>query len=115
MDMTGSENVRLRGYFLGLTKSEIAKLEADVEGFSELDEFLDLPVRNYSSGMVVRLAFSMATAIQPEILLMDEWILAGDAAFMEKAKARIEAMVRRADILILASHSAGMCQSGAIV
>jgi lipopolysaccharide transport system ATP-binding protein len=105
-DMTGRENIRLRGHFLGLPKPEIARLEADVEDFSELDEFLDLPVRNYSSGMVVRLAFAMATAIHPEILLMDEWILAGDAAFMEKAKLRIESMVRHADILILASHSA---------
>ncbi len=105
-DMTGRENIRLRGYFLDLPKVEIARLEANIEDFSELGEFLDLPVRNYSSGMVVRLAFSMATAIHPEILLMDEWILAGDAAFMEKATARIEAMVRRADILVLASHSA---------
>jgi lipopolysaccharide transport system ATP-binding protein len=105
LDMTGRENIKLRGYFLSLREPEIARLEADVEDFSELKEFLDLPVRNYSSGMVVRLAFAMATAIHPEILLMDEWILAGDAAFMEKAKQRLENMVRHADILILASHS----------
>ncbi len=108
MDMTGRENIRLRGLFHGPSKVEIDRLEADVEGFSELGEFLDLPVRNYSSGMVVRLAFAIATAIRPEILLMDEWILAGDAAFMEKAKHRIDAMVRHADILILASHSPGL-------
>jgi lipopolysaccharide transport system ATP-binding protein len=106
MDMSGRENIRLRGYFLGVPASEIARLEADVEDFSDLGEFLDLPVRNYSSGMVVRLAFAMATAIRPEILLMDEWIMAGDAAFMEKARARIEGMVRHADVLVLASHSA---------
>lgn len=106
MDLTGRENVRLRGYFLGLPSPEIGRLEADVEDFSELGQFLDLPVRNYSSGMTVRLAFAMATAFPPEILLMDEWILAGDAAFMEKARARVEGMVRRADILVLASHSA---------
>lgn len=106
MDMTGRENIRLRGYFLGLQRAEIARLEANVEDFSELGAFLDLPVRNYSSGMIIRLAFSMATAVHPEILLMDEWILAGDAAFMEKAKTRIEGMVRHADILVLASHSA---------
>jgi lipopolysaccharide transport system ATP-binding protein len=103
-DMTGRENVRLRGYFQGWPRSEIAALEADVEDFAELDQFLDLPVRNYSSGMVIRLAFAMATAIRPEILLMDEWILAGDATFLEKAKARVESMVRHADILVLASH-----------
>lgn len=105
MDMTGRENIRLRGYYLGLPSAEISRLEADVEDFSELNEFLDLPVRNYSSGMVVRLAFAMATAFPPEILLMDEWIMAGDAAFMTKAKARIESMVLQSEILILASHS----------
>ncbi len=104
-DLTGRENIRLRGRFLGLPRPEIDRLEADVEDFSELAQFLDLPVRNYSSGMVVRLAFAMATAFPPEILLMDEWILAGDAAFMEKARARVEGMVRHADILVLASHS----------
>ncbi|BAJ83231.1 O-antigen ABC transporter ATP-binding protein (plasmid) [Acidiphilium multivorum AIU301] len=104
-DLTGRENIQLRGQFLGLPRAEIDRLEADVEDFSELAQFLDLPVRSYSSGMVVRLAFAMATAFPPELLLMDEWILAGDAAFMEKAKNRIEGMVRHADILILASHS----------
>lgn len=108
MDLTGRENTRLRGYFLGIPKADIARLEVDVEDFAEIGQFLDLPVRNYSSGMVVRLAFALATAIHPEILLMDEWILAGDAAFMEKAKRRIETMVRHADILILASHSSGI-------
>jgi lipopolysaccharide transport system ATP-binding protein len=104
-ELTGRENISLRGYFLGLSKADIARLEADVEDFAEIGQFIDLPVRNYSSGMIVRLAFAMATAIHPEILLMDEWILAGDAAFMEKAKRRIETMVRHADILVLASHS----------
>ncbi len=105
MDLTGRENIRLRGYFLGLPVAEIARLVADVEDFSELAQFLDLPVRSYSSGMVLRLAFAMATAFSPEILLMDEWILAGDAGFIEKAKERVEGMVRHADILVLASHS----------
>lgn len=105
MELTGRENIRLRGHYLGLNKAEVSRLEADVEDFSELKEFLDLPVRNYSSGMVVRLAFGMATAFPPEILLMDEWIMAGDASFMVKAKLRIETMVKNADILILASHS----------
>ena len=108
MELTGRENIRLRGYFLGLPRPEIDRLEADVEDFAELAQFLDLPVRNYSSGMVIRLAFAMATAFPPELLLMDEWILAGDAAFMEKAKARVEGMVRHADILILASHSSSV-------
>jgi lipopolysaccharide transport system ATP-binding protein len=106
VELTGRENVRLRGLFFGMSRAEIMALEADVEEFAEINEFIDLPVRNYSAGMTVRLAFAMATAIRPEILLMDEWILAGDAAFMAKAKRRVEAMVRHADILILASHSA---------
>ena len=108
MELTGRENIHLRGYFLGLTKPEIHRLEADVEDFSELGQFLDIPVRNYSSGMVVRLAFAMATSFPPEILLMDEWILAGDASFMAKAKERVEGMVKSADILVLASHSASI-------
>lgn len=105
MELSGRENIRLRGYYLGLTDAENRRLEADVEDFSDLKEFLDLPVRNYSSGMVVRLAFGMATAFPPEILIMDEWIMAGDASFMAKAKVRVEAMVKNADILILASHT----------
>jgi lipopolysaccharide transport system ATP-binding protein len=108
MDLTGRENIKLRGLFLGMNSADIARLESDVEDFAEIGKFIDLPVRNYSSGMVVRLAFAMATAVHPEILLMDEWILAGDAAFMEKAKRRVEAMVRHADILILASHSSAI-------
>ncbi|MBB2161671.1 ABC transporter ATP-binding protein [Gluconacetobacter sacchari] len=103
--LTGRENIRLRGLYLGLSVSQTQELVKDVEDFSELGHFLDLPVRNYSSGMTIRLAFAMATAFPPEILLMDEWILAGDAVFMEKAKKRVEGMVRHADILVLASHS----------
>jgi lipopolysaccharide transport system ATP-binding protein len=77
---------------------------------AELAEFLDLPLRFYSSGMVVRLGFALATAIHPQVLLMDEWFLAGDAAFMEKAKARLEDMVRGAEILVLSSHNAEVIQ-----
>jgi lipopolysaccharide transport system ATP-binding protein len=105
MDLTGRENIRLRGCFLGLPVAEIDRLVADVEDFFELAQFVDLPVRNYSSGMVLRLAFAMATAFPPEILLMDEWILAGDSAFIERTKQRVEGMVRHADVLVLASHS----------
>ena len=77
-----------------------------MQDFAELGEFLDLPLRFYSAGMIVRLGFALATAIKPEVLLMDEWFLAGDAAFMDKATARLEAMVRQAEILVLSSHSA---------
>jgi lipopolysaccharide transport system ATP-binding protein len=105
-EMTGRENIRLRGLFNGLNAAQIVELEANVAAFAELDHFLELPVRTYSSGMIIRLGFALATAIKPQILLMDEWILAGDAAFMDKAKHRLETMVRGAEILVLSSHSA---------
>ncbi len=104
-DLTGRENILLRGLYSGLPRSEMERLEADVREFAELGEFIDLPVRIYSSGMVVRLGFALATAIRPQILLMDEWFLAGDAEFMEKARMRLEDMVRGAEILVLSTHS----------
>ncbi len=103
-ELTGRENIMLRGLYSGLKLPAIRQLEEDVAAFAELGEFLDLPVRVYSSGMVVRLGFALATAIRPQVLLMDEWFLAGDATFMEKARVRLEDMVRGADILVLSSH-----------
>jgi lipopolysaccharide transport system ATP-binding protein len=105
-ELTGRENIALRGLYNGLPRDAIAQLEADVQDFADLGEFLDLPMRFYSAGMIVRLGFALATAIRPEVLLMDEWVLAGDAAFIDKATARLEAMVREAEILVLSSHSA---------
>ncbi len=110
-ELTGRENIMLRGLYNGLSKPVLARLEADVAEFAELDDFLDLPVRIYSAGMVVRLGFALATAIKPQILLMDEWFLAGDAAFMEKATVRLEEMVRGADILVLSTHSTQIVRS----
>jgi lipopolysaccharide transport system ATP-binding protein len=104
-ELTGNENIRLRGLFNGLSDAQIKQLQQDVADFAGLDQFLALPVRTYSSGMVVRLGFALATAIKPQILLMDEWILAGDASFLDKARHRLETMVRGAEILVLSSHS----------
>ena len=104
-ELTGRENIMLRGLYNGLSQPMLARLEEDVIEFSELSDFIDLPMRIYSSGMAVRLGFALATAIRPRILLMDEWFLAGDAGFMEKAKLRLEDMVRAADILVLTTHS----------
>ena len=104
-ELTGRENIMLRGLYNGLSRAAVARLEQDVAEFAELGDFLDLPVRIYSSGMMVRLGFALATAIRPEILLMDEWILAGDAEFLERARNRLEDMVRSADILVLSSHN----------
>ncbi len=106
MDMTGRENIGLRGLFNGMSRPEIARLEEDVATFAELGHFIDLPVRIYSSGMMVRLGFALATSIRPQVLLMDEWFLAGDAAFMDKARGRLEDMVRGAEIMVLSSHAA---------
>jgi lipopolysaccharide transport system ATP-binding protein len=104
-ELTGRENIMLRGLYNGLSRPMLARLEEDVIDFSELSDFIDLPVRIYSAGMSVRLGFALATAIRPRILLMDEWFLAGDASFMEKARHRLEEMVRAADILVLSTHS----------
>ena len=103
-ELTGRENIVLRGLYAGLSRAAIARLEADVSSFADLDQFMDLPVRIFSSGMVIRLGFALATAIRPQVLLMDEWFLAGDASFMEKARARLEDMVRGAEILVLSTH-----------
>jgi lipopolysaccharide transport system ATP-binding protein len=103
-DLTGRENIMLRGLYMGLDRQAIATLADDVAAFAEISEFLDLPVRIYSSGMVVRLGFALATAIRPQVLLMDEWFLAGDSSFLEKARVRLENLVRGVEILVLSSH-----------
>ena len=107
-ELTGRENIMLRGLYAGMSKPAIARLEADVHAFADLGDFVDLPVRIYSSGMVVRLGFALATAIKPQVLLMDEWFLAGDANFMDKARTRLEDMVRGAEILVLSTHMPGV-------
>ncbi len=103
-DLTGRENIGLRGLYAGLNARAIRTLEEDVQDFAELGGFLDMPVRTYSSGMVVRLGFALATSIRPQVLLMDEWFLAGDTAFMIKARARLEELVRQAEILVISTH-----------
>jgi lipopolysaccharide transport system ATP-binding protein len=103
-ELTGRENIMLRGMYLGLDKKAIEGLAEDVAAFAELTDFLDLPVRIYSSGMIVRLGFALATSVRPQVLLMDEWFLAGDAGFMEKARVRLENLVRGVEILVLSSH-----------
>jgi lipopolysaccharide transport system ATP-binding protein len=111
IDLTGRENILLRRLYNGLPRTELPRLEADVAEFSGLSNFMDLPVRTYSSGMVVRLGFALATAIRPQILLMDEWFLAGDAEFVGKARARLEDLVRGADILVLSTHTMSVVQT----
>jgi lipopolysaccharide transport system ATP-binding protein len=104
LDLTGRENIMLRGLYNGMPRAAVEQLEEDVTAFAGLSDFIDLPVRIYSSGMVVRLGFALATAIRPQILLMDEWLLAGDAQFLDRARLRLETMVRGAEILVLSTH-----------
>lgn len=104
-EATGRENIFIRGALLGLQKSEIEKKYDEIVEFSELGEFINMPVRTYSAGMHLRLAFAVATIIRPEILLMDEWLSVGDASFNEKAGRRLDQLVKSSRILVLASHS----------
>ena len=110
-DDTGYENITTCGLFLGMTHEEIMQKTSDIEQFSELGEYLSLPVRTYSTGMLMRLGFAIATAIDPEILILDEGLSAGDARFAERATRRIDDLVERSSILILASHSEDLIQS----
>ena len=107
-DATGSENIWLRGKVLGLTDEQIQENIEDIAQFTELGNFLYMPIRMYSSGMLVRLAFGASTAITPDILILDEMIGAGDAHFIERATARLHGFLERTGILIIASHSMGM-------
>ena len=106
--LTGRENVVLRALYRGLTEADGRALADEVAGFAGLGEFFEVPIRGYSAGMNVRLAFAMATAMTPEILLMDEWFLAGDADFMAKAEARLTRLVTDAEILVIATHDMGI-------
>ncbi|MDE2007054.1 MAG: ABC transporter ATP-binding protein [Rhodospirillales bacterium] len=104
-ESTGRENIALRCLFRGMDEAETREMTTAIAEFSGLGDFLDVPIRTYSSGMSVRLAFAVATMIEPEILLMDEWFSAGDAAFMAQAQARLERLVGQADILVIATHN----------
>lgn len=103
-DATGWENMRYRGYLQGQTPRQIRDKVDEIAAFSELGDFLDLPVRHYSAGMMIRLTFSIATAIEPEILLIDEVFSAGDLAFQSKAKERMLELAHSAPIVVMASH-----------
>ena len=107
-ESTGRENIVLRGLFRGLSEAASESMADEVGAFSGIGEFLDVPVRTYSAGMQVRLSFAMATVMEPEVLLMDEWFLAGDAAFMDKAREKLTRLVTGAEILVLATHDMGI-------
>jgi ABC-2 type transport system ATP-binding protein len=102
---TGMQNIRLRGLLLGMSDAEVREKQREIAEFSELGDYLDLPIRTYSSGMRVRLAFAVSTAVDAEILLLDEVMGVGDASFMHKAEARLADLHSRAEIVVLAMHS----------
>jgi ABC-2 type transport system ATP-binding protein len=104
-EQTGYQNILLRGMFLGLSKTQILAQTDEIADFTELGPFLDMPMRTYSAGMYARLAFAVSTCIRPEILLLDEGIGAGDAAFMAKAQKRVDDLVQSTGIFVLASHT----------
>lgn len=110
-DATGRENILLRGLMMGMSQKEIDGYMDAIAEFSELGHYLDMPLRTYSAGMQVRLAFSVSTAKDPEILLLDEWLSAGDTEFQHKAENRLQQMVENSSILVLASHSISLLET----
>jgi ABC-type polysaccharide/polyol phosphate transport system ATPase subunit len=110
-EFTGRENIYLNGAILGFSKLQLKAIEPEVIAFAELEEFIDTPVKYYSTGMYMRLAFSLATAMHPDILVLDEIFAGGDATFMAKAKARMHSLIDKADIMIMVSHDHLLIQS----
>ncbi len=104
-DASGVENIRMRGVLLGLSRRQADHLLDEVAEFTELGEFLSMPVRTYSSGMQMRLGFAISTAVDADIVLMDEWLSVGDADFQKRAQDRLARFLARSKILVLASHS----------
>lgn len=104
-DLTGRENVFLNGAILGYSEEFLQGKYEQIVAFSELGQFIDVPLRNYSSGMVMRLAFSIATVVQPDILIVDEILAVGDAAFQEKSKARMLELMGGGTTVLFVSHS----------
>ena len=105
MDSTGFDNIFIRGLYLGMSKAELKKKADAIAEFSELGDFLDLPMRTYSSGMRARLAFAISTHVETDILLLDEVVATGDARFLKKANEQLESFARDSKLLVLASHS----------
>ncbi len=104
-ESNGYENILLRGLYLGLSRSQMRSRLDEIADFTELGDFLDLPIRTYSAGMRMRLAFAVSTSVAPDILLIDEGIGAGDAAFLEKASQRLKLFTEQVSIIVLSSHS----------
>lgn len=109
-ESTGYENIYMRGLLLGLTRQQIQEKTHEIAEFSNLGDYLSMPVRTYSSGMMVRLAFSISTCIQPDILLIDEIFGAGDADFLNKAQERMISLMSNSRIVVFSSHAAELIE-----
>jgi lipopolysaccharide transport system ATP-binding protein len=103
-EFSGRENILISGLALGLSRKQMVKVSEDIIRFAELEEFIDTPIRTYSSGMYMRLAFSVAVNVNPDILLIDEVLAVGDARFTEKSRARIEEFKKMGKTIVLATH-----------
>jgi ABC-type polysaccharide/polyol phosphate transport system ATPase subunit len=110
-EFSGRENIYLNGAILGYSKAQLAAIEHEVIAFAGLEEFIDTPVKYYSTGMYMRLAFSLATSVDPDILVLDEVFAGGDASFVQKATARMHRMIESASILIVVSHNMDLVES----
>lgn len=110
-ESTGYENILLRGLFLGLSRQQIRAHMDEIADFTELGDFLNLPIRTYSAGMQMRLAFAVSTTVAPDILLIDEGIGAGDAAFLQRARERLRRFTEQVSIIVLSSHSERLISS----
>jgi ABC-type polysaccharide/polyol phosphate transport system ATPase subunit len=110
IDLTGAENVRLYASLLGISREELREAVPRITEFADIGDYIDEPLRTYSTGMIMRLAFSVATSLDPEVLLIDEVLAVGDQAFQAKCFERIEDFRRRGKTIICVSHSAGMVQ-----
>ena len=104
-EMTGYENIYYMGLLMGFSRAEVDRLMPEIETFTELSEYLHMPTRTYSSGMRLRLSFAMITSIEPDILILDEAIGAGDAHFVKKAMERATQFYQQANVIVIASHS----------
>lgn len=104
-EATGRQNIFLRGRLLGISKPMISGRMDEIIEFADLGEFIDMPVRTYSSGMQMRLSLAVSTIFEPQILIMDEWLSVGDEAFRDKAEKRLQSMVSASEIMVIASHS----------
>lgn len=118
-EATGLENIYMRGLQMGLKLREIKELVPGIVEFAELEEAIETPLNTYSTGMGMRLAFSVSTMVEPDILLLDEWLGAGDARFRQKVKARMDGLVQKSRGLVLATHNTGLmkglCTQGMVL